>query len=119
MKTLKLVDGDLVFTDGELEMVEGDEELKQALEMILKIRLGEFFLEENVGLDRTHLLTKQFDEELAHYDIVEALMQEERIEEISEITFSLDKTKRLLTVSVTVKKIDGTTIELEEVSVSA
>ncbi|MBL5768235.1 DUF2634 domain-containing protein [Heyndrickxia sporothermodurans] len=119
MKSLKLLNGDLVLTNGEIELVDGDDELKQNLEVILKTRLGEFFLDENIGLDRTNLLTKQFDEELAHYDIVEALMQEDRVKEVSEISFNLDKYKRILTVNLSVTKIDGTTIELEGVSADA
>lgn len=120
MKTLKLVDGDLNFdSNKELEMVSDDEEFCQSLEMIVKIVLGEFFLDETVGLRRDNILTKQFDEELAHADLVEALMQEDRVGEVSDITFTLDKEKRSLAVDITVIKTDGSTVSLEGVTISA
>jgi len=119
MKGLKLVDGDLVFNENsELEMVSDDEELLQNLEMILKIQLGEFQLDETIGLDRSNILTKQFDEEQAHYDIVEALMQEDRVAEVREIIFTPDKNRRI-SVDVTVVKTDGSSVSLEGVTVDA
>ncbi|MEK3645814.1 DUF2634 domain-containing protein [Aeribacillus sp. FSL M8-0235] len=118
MKTLELVNGDLVFNEsGELEMVSDDEELLQNLEMILKIQLGEFQLDETIGLDRSNILTKQFDEEQAHYDIVEALMQEDRVAEVREIIFTPDN--RRISVDVTVVKTDGSSVSLEGVTVDA
>jgi hypothetical protein len=120
LKTLKLVNGDLVFNDsGELEMVSDDEEFKQNLEMILKIQLGEFQLDETIGLDRSNILTKQFDEKQAHYDIVEALMQEDRVAEVREIIFTPDKKNRRMSVDVTVVKTDGSAVSLEGVTVDA
>ncbi|MGG1291365.1 DUF2634 domain-containing protein [Bacillus smithii] len=120
MKGLKLVNGDLVFDEnGELEMVSDDEEFKQNLEMILKIQLGEFQLDETIGLDRSNILTKQFDEKAAHYDIVEALMQEDRVQEVRDVTFIPDKENRIITVNVTVVKTDGTTVTVEGVAINA
>lgn len=115
---MELVNGDLVFNEsGELEMVSDDEELLQNLEMILKIQLGEFQLDETIGLDRSNILTKQFDEEQAHYDIVEALMQEDRVAEVREIIFTPDN--RRISVDVTVVKTDGSSVSLEGVTVDA
>lgn len=120
MKGLKLVDGDLVFNENsELEMVSDDEEFKQNLETILKIQLGEFQLDETIGLDRSNILTKQFDEKAAHYDIVEALMQEDRVQEVRDVTFIPDKENRIMTVNVTVLKTDGTTVTVEGVPINA
>lgn len=120
MKTLKLVDGDLVFNSNkELEMVSDEEEFMQNIQIILQTSLGEFELDDTIGLDRVNFLTKQFEEELAHYDIVEALMQEDRTEEVSEITFIQDKKNRALSVDLEIKKIDGSSISLEGVEVDA
>lgn len=120
MKTLKLVNGDLVFNEsGELEMVSDDDEIAQNLEMILSTQLGEFQLDETIGLDRSNILTKQFDEKQAHYDIVEALMQEDRVQEVRDVTFIPDKENRIMTVNVTVVKTDGTTVTVEGVPINA
>jgi phage baseplate assembly protein W len=120
MNTWKLVDGDISFDEnGELQMVSDEEELKQAIEFILSIRLGEFFLDETVGLNRDNLLTKQFDEDLAHADIVAAVMQEDRVDEVSEVTFTLDKATRILSVDLTILSTSGQTVTLEGVNVGA
>ncbi|MED4933986.1 DUF2634 domain-containing protein [Heyndrickxia coagulans] len=120
MKGLKLVNGDLVFDEnGELEMVSDDDEIVQNLEMILSTQLGEFHLDETIGLDRSNILTKQFDEEQAHYDIVEALMQEDRVAEVREIIFTPNKKNRRMSVDVTVVKTDGSAVSLEGVTVDA
>ncbi|UZH06410.1 DUF2634 domain-containing protein [Heyndrickxia coagulans] len=120
MKGLKLVNGDLVFDEnGELEMVSDDDEIVQNLEMILSTQLGEFQLDETIGLDRSNILTKQFDEEQAHYDIVEALMQEDRVAEVREIIFTPDKKNRRISIDVTVVKTDGSSVSLEGVTVDA
>jgi uncharacterized protein YabN with tetrapyrrole methylase and pyrophosphatase domain len=120
MKNLKLVDGDLSFdSDGSLEMVSDDDELKQSLELILQIQLGEFDLDETVGLDWTNIFTKVFDESLARTDIIEALMQDDRVEEVSDVSFSRDNVTRLLSVDVTVLNTDGSTVNLEGVVLNA
>lgn len=120
MKTLKLVDGDLSFdSNGELEMISDDDEFCQSLEMILKISLGEFYLDETIGLRRDNLLTKNFDEELAQADLIEALMQDDRVEEVNNISFTIDKENRALSVDLTVIKTDGSTVNLKGVTINA
>lgn len=120
MKTLKLVDGDLSFdSNGELEMISDDDEFCQSLEMIVKISLGEFYLDETIGLRRDNLLTKNFDEELAQSDIIEALMQDDRVGEVNNISFTIDKETRTLSVDLTVIKTDGSTVNLEGVAIGA
>lgn len=114
------MNGDLVFDEnGELEMVSDDDEIVQNLKMILSTQLGEFQLDETIGLDRSNILTKQFDEEQAHYDIVEALMQEDRVAEVREIIFTPNKKNRRMSVDVTVVKTDGSAVSLEGVTVDA
>ncbi|NMH83261.1 DUF2634 domain-containing protein [Heyndrickxia coagulans] len=120
MKSLKLIDGDLSFdSNKELEMVSDDEEYAQNLKVIMQTSLGEFELDETLGLDRTNLLTKQFDEELARADIVEALMQEDRTDEVSDLTFSQDKLNRELSIDLEVKKTDGDSVTVEDVNIDA
>lgn len=120
MKTLKLVDGDLVFdSNKELEMVSDDEEFAQNLRVIFGTRLGEFELDETIGLSRDHLLGKDFDEEQATYDIIEAASQEDRTEEVSKIEFNRDASNRVLNIDLEIKKTDGTTTEISEVDIGA
>ncbi|UVW20623.1 DUF2634 domain-containing protein [Bacillus subtilis] len=118
MKTLKLKDGDLCFENGELQMVEGDAELAQSVEMILRTSLGEFELDEHVGLDRSNILRKQFDQEEAQYDIINAISQEERIASVESVNFLMDKESRSLAVHVKMTKEDEETIEIEGVDLA-
>lgn len=111
MKDLLIKNGDLVFTGTDFRLVEGSEQLKQNVESILKTAQGEYFLDEGLGLYREHLLGKSFDDELARTDIIEAIGQEERIEEVTEINFV--KYRRELQVSLKMTKADEEEIELE------
>lgn len=98
-------------------MIEGDEEISQSLESIFRTRKGEWFLNENFGLDRTPLLAKRFDTTLAADAIAEAAAQEERIQQVESVTFRRDGRK--LTVNATFVKSDGQPLQLEEVDVLA
>ncbi|QEO61607.1 DUF2634 domain-containing protein [Bacillus altitudinis] len=118
MKTLKLVNGDFIFKDGELEMIDGDEEIAQAVELILKTRLGEFKLDEFLGVERENLLGKNLDEEEAQYDIIEAIAQEERIATVEDIEFQFDRKTRTSRIKLKlIKEEDGQELELGGVDV--
>lgn len=112
--------GDLVMKNGEIQMVEGDKELAQSVESILKTRQGEFFMDTEFGLNRDNLLGKQADQDAAHDDIVEAVAQESRIATVEEITFADDRSSRSRTVSLSMTKADdGKTVELNDVDVGS
>ncbi|KMT62647.1 contractile injection system sheath initiator [Paenilisteria newyorkensis] len=111
MKDLLIKNGDLVFTGTDFRLVEGSEQLRQNVESILKTAEGEYFLDEDLGLNRENILGKGFDEELARTDIVEAIGQEQRIEEVSQIDF--EKNGRELQINLKMIKADEEEIELE------
>ncbi|MFX3616215.1 MAG: DUF2634 domain-containing protein [Sporolactobacillus sp.] len=115
MRGFKLVNGDLSFKNNELEMIEGLDEIAQSLFIIVQTRLGEFYLDETVGTDQSALLAKQFDEDAAHDAIVEALMEDDRVEEVADIEFT--QTGRTLSVSFTVQTTTGDPVTVDNVSV--
>lgn len=116
MRGLRLVDGDLAFdSNRELSMIDGLDEIAQSLFIIVQTRLGEFYLDENVGLDQSAILTKQFDEDVAHDAIVEALMEDDRVEEVTDIQFI--QTGRTLSISFSVKTTTGDPVTVDNVSV--
>lgn len=117
MRAPKIVDGDLVFENGDVVMVEGDEELAQSLQSVFQTRKGEWFLNENHGLDRSPFLVKNFDEALATDAIAEATTQEERIQRIENVSFKREG--RSLTVDATFIKEDGQPLQMEGVNVIA
>ncbi|MGG3846759.1 MULTISPECIES: DUF2634 domain-containing protein [Aeribacillus] len=117
MRAPKIVDGDIVFENGDVVMIEGDEELGQSLESVFQTRKGEWFLNENFGLDREPFLTKKFDELLAADAIAEAAAQEERIQQVENVSFKREG--RSLKVDVTFVKSDGQSLQLEGVDIGA
>lgn len=118
MKTLKLIDGDLCFHQGELQLVEGKQEVAQAVLISLQTRLGEFLLDENVGLDRTHVVGKSLNPEEARYDLVEAVMQEQRVVSVEHLEIVDDKPSRKRKVNLKMSIDENETIELGDVNLA-
>lgn len=116
----KIVDGDLVIDgNGDIVMVEGDEELAQAMEMTLQTRKGEFFLELEHGLVFDNLLGKEVNQEQARDDIIEVVSQEDRIASVKEVSFVDDWKNRTRLVSLKLQKDNGETLSIEGVDLSA
>lgn len=112
-KAPKLVNGDLVIENNELVMIDGDEELVQSVQAILGTRKGEFFLDSEHGLSHENILGKPASQELARDDIIEALMQEERVASVPSISFEDDKSKRKRNVNLSIEKTDGTQLSID------
>lgn len=117
MKTLKVVDGDVVFdANGNLEMVESNEEIAQGVMMNLAIQKGEFELDENIGLDTSFRQNKLVKDDEITDSILEALQvmtDQNIIEGADNIVISRDK--RTINVDLDAIKTDGTNINLEGV----
>lgn len=115
MKTFKIVNGDLVFDgQGNLVMVEGEDEIAQSIERILTTNKGEWFLNLEHGLDYSAIQGKGRDIEGIKLAITEAILQEGRVSEVEKIDLSLDK-DRHLKIDVTVRLQEGDTLEVSEV----
>lgn len=81
------------------KMVEGDDELVQAVAVTFKTAKGSWFLNpKGHGFDRTTVQSKQYDESLVTNALFEAALQDERVENIQDITFDYDKEIRKLSV---------------------
>jgi phage baseplate assembly protein W len=112
-KAPKLLNGDLVIENGELVMISDDEELVQSVQAILGTRKGEFFLDSEHGLSHENVLGKPANQDLARDDIIEALMQEERVASILAVNFDDDKAKRKRNVSLTIEKSNGSQLPID------
>lgn len=99
MKDLQIKDHDLVLENGDFKIISGEDEILQSLERILTTRKGEWFLNEEVGLDYSELEKKEADKELLRLSIIEAVLQEERIQEIKDFIIDLNRAKRALKLS--------------------
>ncbi|WP_419882798.1 DUF2634 domain-containing protein [Peribacillus sp. B-H-3] len=120
MRALKIMDGDIVIDEnGEFVMIEGDEELAQAVEETLETRKGEFFLEPEHGLVFDNILGKEANQDEALEDIVEAVSQEDRIASVEEVIFNDDLQARTRSISLVLRKEDGETLSIKDVNIDA
>lgn len=120
MKTLKVVNGDFVFDEaGNLEMVEGDEEIAQAAMMNLSIRKGEFELDENIGLDTSFMQNKLVQDKEITDSVLETLqvLTDQNIIEGAE-NIMISRQGRSSTIDLDLVKTDGQNISLEGVDLS-
>lgn len=115
----KLKEGDLVIENGELVMIEGDEELVQSVLSVLQTRKGEFFLVEEHGVFLDNLLGKEANQEEARDDIIEAISQDERIASVEDVTFADDRKDRIRSVSLKLRKADSDALMIEGVDFNA
>lgn len=115
MKTIELTgDGDLLFENGDFNLIEGAQEVKQLLTISLSTNLKEWFLNPDLGLDFMKLLEKPSDEDIRS-EIIRVLGQEERVEIINGVEIVQDRKLRKLKVRYEVQLIDGQTLSEEVV----
>lgn len=122
MKTLKVKDGDFCFDEtGQFCMVDGDNEIAQAVAMCFSIEKGEFQLDEYIGIDTTFVHEKNTDEEdvaNALIEAVEVLTEEERIEGLDNIEATIENRTCIVSSLDVVKIEDEETINIEGVEIS-
>lgn len=115
MKTFKIENGDLVFdAQNNLIMVEDEEEQAQAIERILTTNINEWFLNLDHGLDYQAIQGKGKDKESIKLAIIEAIMQEDRVDTVKEIDVEIDKFRHIK-VNAEVRIKSGDTLDLSEV----
>lgn len=119
MKAFKIdASGDFIIEKGSFVMVEGDDELIQQIRMSYLTRKGEWFLDEDEGLEREPLFAKFFDQDEAKDAIIESTIGTSESLEYENITFDRDKkTTRKMVVNVNVSKEDGTILSMEGVEI--
>ena len=118
MKSLLLdKDGDFVINDNNFVMVEDEIELAQSLRLLYGTRKGEWFLDENAGLERENIFAKIFNEDAIRDDIIEASGQEERVSGIEDI--QLSRTGRKLSIDMNIIREDESGLIIEGVELDA
>jgi len=121
MKSIKFQNGDIVITSKRLQLIEDKEEKVQRTRTALEIFKGELFYNADVGLDYKQILSidkKYATSEEKKLAIVEALQQDENINQIGEISITDDEKSRneVIDLQLTYKdEIESTTIEGVEV----
>jgi phage baseplate assembly protein W len=117
LKTLKLIDGDLVFEKGDFQANEGEEEIQHCAEIILGTNKGEWFLNPEFGIDFNNLVGKVTNGQIEN-EILEGLAQEPRIESIERVEITRNKQNRKATVTFEATLANDETLE-SEVTVNA
>ena len=116
MKTLKLTElGDIDLTGNTLNIIENTDEIDQYIRTLLNIRKGEWFLDTNLGLNHENLFAKIPNEELTRLDVIEALRQELRVDEIGDISIDFNRVDRLIIIDYTITTINGDIVNGEVV----
>lgn len=109
MKDLMLIDGDLVFQDGDLQLIEGPDELAQEMEVELQTNRGEFFLAPDEGLPFNLILQKMPNPEMIRTAVTDTLGRNPRITRLDDLQTDFDAKRRHLDIRVTATGTDDET----------
>lgn len=105
-------DGDLLIENNEIQMVEGEELLRQTVQSIIETNKGEWFTDWDEGIDFSNILGKGVTEEMIIAEIEDGLRQVDETLNITDFDMSIDG--RMLTVSFSCMSEDiDTEIEVE------
>lgn len=100
-------DADLEFTD-DLTLVSDVQEVEQAVKIQLTTREGEFFADDEMGLDQEYLLGKQYNEQYGALAITECLQKDARVTSVEDVVLSLVGRALSVTASFSVDTIVDT-----------
>lgn len=105
---------DLDFDEDDLTIVDGDDEIIQSLGIILRTRQGEFFDDEEMGLDTSNLLGRDYDEDIGISDIIQALEeQDSRVADVDVNDLDVDDESRNLSISLSITLNDDPDNEID------
>ncbi len=117
MKAFKVsYNGDLIIENGDLVIIDGNEELRQSIERILTTNVGEWFLDVGFGLNYREIQGKGKDKESIKLAIAEAIHQEPRIQEVDIKDIIIDSNRHLKVYGMATS-IEGNVLDLSELGV--
>lgn len=101
-------DGDVVINNNDIQLVENEELIRQKVRNVLSTNKGEWFLNEDEGINFDNLLGKNNPEELVRAEIEQGIQQVDENFAITEFEMYADKNSRKLTVNFTATNKDMT-----------
>lgn len=101
--TFKMIGGDIV-VNGDLILVDGQEELRQNIENRLSVNKEEWFLNLGLGLDYAAISGKGITDKEIELAIRECCLQDDRVKEVRDVKVTRDS--RLRTADIDIKIID-------------
>lgn len=99
--TFKMIDGDTVVNE-DLELVGGQEELRQNIENRLSVNRNEWFLNLKLGLDYAAISGKRVSDRDIEFAIRECCLQDERVKEVRNITIERDAKNRTAQINIVI-----------------
>ena len=104
--------GDLLIENNEIQMIEGEELLRQTVQSIIETNKGEWFTDWDEGVNFSNILGKGITEEMIKAEIEDGLKQVDETLNITDFNMSLNE--RVLTVKFTcISEDNDTDIEVE------
>lgn len=101
--------GDLVLTNGNLTLVSGTQEILQSIFSTLRTFLGEWFLDNTIGVDYFgQILTKNPDQGLIDSILLAAIQDVPGVQSVTQFSSSVDFVNRVLSVSFQAQTTQGT-----------
>ncbi|MCH9835117.1 hypothetical protein K0U83_05620 [bacterium] len=115
MADLKLnADGDLDITDGNLSLVTGDDAIVQQITIRLKLILGEWFLDNRVGLPVfEEIFVKNPDLTRVRSIYRQAVIGTPGVSSLEEFNLGIDNETRTLSVDFRARKTDGEILDYD------
>lgn len=111
MKCFTVVNGDITFKKNDIALISGIEHERQVISAVLGTNTGEWFLNENEGINFRVILTKNPDFDLIRSEIISGLNQINSDYVLASFEHTLDKERNLL-LSITITR-DGENITLD------
>lgn len=105
-------DGDLAFDlNGNIDFVAGTDEITQALERAFTTNAGEWFLNDNHGLEYPQIQEKNgLTDEYVQMAVIRCALQEARVREVMDIQLQRDTARRTLDINFICQVDTGATI---------
>lgn len=98
------MNGDIVIANGNIAMIEGNELTAQTLRTVMGTNKGEWFLNENEGIDRYQLLGKGITKDMQLMQCQDACSQVDENLNITEFNSGLDKPTRKASLTFKVQR---------------
>lgn len=105
--------GDILIENNQIQMVSGDELIKQTVKTVIGTNKGEWFLNEDEGITFENILGKFVDEDIIKTEIEDGLLQIDDSFSFTGFCYEFDTDKRKLSISFSAVNDDGTVIEGE------
>lgn len=105
---LKLTNNDLDITNNELTLITGIDETSQNITVNLKTILGEWFLDEAIGVPwLNEIFVKRNSLSQAQAILIDNIRQTNGVKKINDLTFDFNNSTRQLSVSTRIQSEDG------------